>query len=204
MSWMREAETRDAGSSREAAADEAKGYTMQTTVEQSPAWQISAERYLYERGVHSPQICEISPMQRGLMGKQAGARYDKRRREGWAVAAAAAAEWKREVIAAFDAGEISLDTTALHREAREAIRLELGARAEAAREAERRKVYSDNAAVEISALRPGDRLWFLMWQRYVTVRKVNKITVTVETEDGRRLSREPHHFLLRSHADSRQ
>jgi hypothetical protein len=174
------------------------------TTEHSPAWQLSSEGYLYQRGMRTPQICEISPMQRGLMGKQAGARYDRHRHEEWAAAAVAAAEWRCEVITAFDAGEISLDTPALHREARETIRLELGARAEAAREAERSKVYSDNAAVEISALRPGDRLWFLMWQRYVTVRKVNRITITVETEDGQRLSRAPHHFWMRSTADSGQ
>ena len=101
----------------------------------TPAWQIAAVAWKGVRGIHTPWIAEVSPMQLGAMNGRTRRAYDERRRAEWDASAEGHAAWRAEVMAAFDAGAFTLDHPELHREARDAVRRALFARSKRAAEA---------------------------------------------------------------------
>lgn len=155
----------------------------------TPAWQCAAVAWKGVRGIHTPWIAEVSPMQLGAMNGRTRRAYDARRRAEWDASAEGHAAWRAEVMAAFDAGAFTLDHPELHREARDAVRSELVARAKrAAEEAEaaRRRAVEDDHWTRETA-KPGDPVWHILY-RWMRVRRVNRETVTLAPLDGGRFA----------------
>lgn len=151
----------------------------------TPAWQTSPEAWKSVRGIHTPWIAEVSPMQRGQMSARQGAAYDARRSAEWDASAKGYAAWLAEVMGAFDAGVFGLEHPELHERARDAIRTELVARdkraAEAAEAARRAAVLADHWTRE--TVRVGDAVWHFIY-RWMRARRVNRETVTLAPMDG--------------------
>lgn len=153
------------------------------TPERNP-WEMSASGWLAHTGVHEPWIGEISPMQMGLMGKQQKARYDKQRAAEWDASSKAKAEWRAAVIAAHDEGRITQDDPGLHPDAKSAIFAERAARQEAAEKARLDQALKDNRITSASQVKAGDRVYDVMYGRYVTVTKPLKASVHVVDDHG--------------------
>jgi hypothetical protein len=148
-----------------------------------PAWQMNASMYLAANGIHEPWIAEISPWQYSDLGKQARSRYDKKRNGEWEASGAGKTAWRAAVIAAYDAGEFTLNDPLLRKEAAICVKYELNARRLAIKEERLRQAAIDNR-LDIATVKKGDVVWSVIMGRYSTVLKVNKKTITLETPHG--------------------
>lgn len=150
----------------------------------TPAWQTSAEAWKRARGVHTPWIAEVSPMQLGMMSPRQRAAYEKRRSAEWSASATEYAAWRVEVVAAFDAGAFTLATEGAHYDAREVVRVEFARRRErAAKEAAdavRAAAMADHWTRETAT--PGALAWVQVYG-WMRVRRCNEKTATLEPLD---------------------
>lgn len=155
----------------------------------TPAWQTTPEAWKSLRGIHTPWIAEVSPMQLGLMRPNARKAYDEKRRREWEASAEGFRAWLAEAMAAFDARAFTLDHPDLHPAARDAIRTELVARAQraeaASAEARREAAFADHWTRETATV--GAPVYHVIY-RWMRVRRVNRETVTLAPLDGGRFA----------------
>ncbi len=148
---------------------------------ETPAWQTSPEAWKSARGIHTPWIAEISPMQYAHLPASQRRAYDAKRRDEWSASAEGYAAWKAEVMAAFDAGAFDHRDPTLDRAVREAVSVELMARDKAAAaraEAERRQaVEADHWTRETA--KPGVLVWTPVYG-WMRIRRCNPTSATLE------------------------
>lgn len=156
-----------------------------TIEKNTPPWHINASQYCIQQGVKQPYICEISPMQMGLMSKRALDKYMTERGREWQASADCKQEWRRKVYAAFKAGEFQKGSPGLHSEAWDAVVSARIAEGEASR-AEAWKEYEQaNHITRPSDVSPGDRIYDLMCSCYVRVLKLFPKGIRVQPESPR-------------------
>lgn len=147
-------------------------------------------------GVHQPHLAEISPMQYGLLGKTARARYDRKRAAEWAAWSAASQAYDAAVIAEHYAGLLVVAKATP--DALEVLRCEVSRcrKAEEQRLADEKQVVREEAErVTAETLKPGDRVRH-MGREYI-VAKVNRKTAGIRRDDGGRVYTAPIQLLSR-------
>lgn len=152
-----------------------------------PAWHLSASQYCIQQGVKEPYICEISPMQMGLMSKRQRAQYGKQRDAEWNASAECKQEWARKVVDACKAGVFDWrrPPPELHPEARSAAIAGHIAEEKAQRE-EAWQAYRETLRVtKPTDTAPGERLHDILYNGYVRVVKLFPKSLRVVLErDG--------------------
>lgn len=143
-----------------------------------PVWQWSASAWIYRQGIAQPHICEISPYQMGQMSKRQRAQYQARRSVEWDKAGQAKAEYRRQVCAAFEAGEFEPLDPKLDRDAKSAILSARAAKSKADAE-DRFSAASVTNILGIEDLSIGDRVFVLMGGHYGKVIKINRKSIRV-------------------------
>lgn len=148
-----------------------------------PVWQMSRDGYQACMGVHRPYIAEISPMQYAGLSKRGRAEYDAKRSQEWAASAECAAEYARACFEACEADPSIYQDPAIHPEAKSAIFHERERREKAAAKA-RFDVLSAENRVEPADVQVGDRVYWLLGGRYLTVTKKSKASLRGVCERG--------------------
>jgi hypothetical protein len=146
------------------------------------AWRMSQDAYQAGKGVHRPWIAEISPAQYAGLSKRGKAQYDEKRAREWDASAACAREYHREVMEAFDRGEVTLTSPDLHPEARSVILGEQIERAKARRAEIFREASERNR--EMGDVRVGDVVYDILCGRYGTVTRKHKVSVALDFGPG--------------------
>lgn len=147
-----------------------------------PAWKLSASQYCIQQDVKQPYICEISPMQMGLMGRRQLERYMKGRSAEWQAAANCKEEWRRKVYAAFKAGEFQKGAPSLHLEAWSAVVSSQIAEGKADRALAWRKYEQANRITSPADVSVGDRVFDVLCHRYARVLKLFPKGIRVQPE----------------------
>ena len=139
----------------------------------TPPWHLSASQYCIQQGVKQPYICEISPMQMGLMGKRKLEAYMRERGAQWEASAACKLEWRSKVYAAFRAGEFDWrdPPASLHPEALSALVLAVVEVEKVAKDDAWRAFGLANRIWAPSDVSEGDRVYDIMCRGYVRVVK---------------------------------
>lgn len=151
--------------------------------ENPPAYTMSKSQYQARSGVHQPMICEISPMQYQGLSKRARREYDAKREREWNASAEIKQAYTREVIAAYDAGEIDADTPGIHADAKSAILSERVRRSKQEAEERYEAARRENEIRSADELKIGDRVHSLM-VGYGEVVKINQKSVRIQSERG--------------------
>jgi hypothetical protein len=173
-------------------------------------WKMSASAYQSKIGVHAPWIGEISPMQYAGLSKQGKAEYDAKRSREWEASAEAKREWRDLVMAAFERGEITLETPGLHPDAKSSVFHGLAERRKAQEKLTMDQATEENRIHSVDELEVGDRVFDIMGNIYGTVSKKFKTSVRLDTErwgpltvPARRLEWLSHDDLERALKDGR-
>ena len=146
------------------------------------AWQTSPLQWCVANGAHVPHIGEISPAQYGSLSARAKKAYDAKRAREWEASGATKAEWERRVLAAYAAGEPDDTASQAARDAYAAA-VRRGTKAREAGAAQARRAANE---LEISDCKVGERV-FSFCTQYATVTRVNRVSVSVVTETGRKM-----------------
>jgi hypothetical protein len=146
---------------------------------------MGPSRWLALHGIHEPWIAEISPMQMGLMSARQKKIWQERRSKEWAASIEGKRAWANAVFAAYDAGAFTLKTERAHPDAVAAVRTELIARAKQTEEAAKKAAHLDNRIRSVEEVAIGDRIYDLMYSRYVHVLKKFKTSFRVRDENGK-------------------
>lgn len=147
-------------------------------------WQFGAGAYQAALGVHEPWIAEISPFQYAKMGKAAKAAYDKKRRGEWDASAAAKAQWRTAVLAAWRDGKFDPQDASVHPDAEQEVRWAQQADAKEAAAAARAVQDRANEITSTKQLKVGNRVWLVIQRAYAEVLKVSPKSVQVRTPYG--------------------
>lgn len=152
-----------------------------------PAWHLSASQYCIQQNVKQPYICEISPMQMGMMSKRQKAAYDKVRSAEWDAVIACKDAWTQKVVDAYRAGTFDWRTPPpeLHPEARSAcIHADIAQR-KADKEEAWKAFREANAITKPTDVTVGERIFDVMYSGYVQVVKLFPKGLRVKLErDG--------------------
>lgn len=148
-----------------------------------PIWQQGRGFYQARAGVHRPWICEIAPSQYASLSKRQRAEYDAKRSREWAASAECAEEYAQACLAAYDADPEILRDPEIHPDASDAIFWARRRREEAATKA-RFDVLSAENRVEPADVQVGDRVFWLLGGRYLTVTKKSKASLRGVCERG--------------------
>lgn len=146
-------------------------------------WKYTASGYLAATGVHEPWIAEISPMQMGLMGKQAKRRYQAKRAKEWDASAKAKQEWADAVLAAYEAGEFDEDTPGVNPAALEAVRLEGERRRKSEFAQTVKEARAKNNIRDLSQVKIGMKIYHIAMGCGEVV-KVNKKSLRMKLDSG--------------------
>jgi hypothetical protein len=144
-------------------------------------WLLTESQYQAISKVKQPWAGEISAVQYQRLSKRGQKEYDEKRRREWAASADIKEEWAQRVGEAFEAGEFTLETPGVTKEAKTAIR-----RGELRRKEEEKASRFDDARkanqVTIETVEVGDRVHDVLYRKYGTVAK--KFKKSVRLEDG--------------------
>lgn len=147
-------------------------------------WKIGRDAFQARMGVHRPWIAEISPAQYAGMSKRAKAAYDTKREREWEASANCAQAYEQLCFAAFEADNGILTHADLHPDAKRAIMTEINRRTKEDAQARFRRAQVWNTLEVINQVKPGDRIYTLLYGRYVTVVKTFKASVRVRDDVG--------------------
>lgn len=145
-------------------------------------WTYSPASWLYANNVHQPWIGEISGMQYAGLSKRAKKAYDEKRAREWQRAGDEKDKWLALCLAAYDAGEFTLDSPELHDEAKDWIVRSLAKRKQDAAKSEYDKRYDENRRVDIAKLEVGGKVWDFIARQYGTLTKKSKLSVRLKYE----------------------
>lgn len=148
---------------------------------EKPAHEVSRAHWKAMRGVHAPWVGEVSGVQYGLMSAAARRRYDAQRRAEWQASADASDDYARACVEAYDADPTVFDRAS--QDAREAIRFELARRAARDRASRMTALTAENA--DLSTVRDGDLVWWLVGNYEVRVVRVLRASLRVALRNGR-------------------
>lgn len=148
-----------------------------------PVWQLSRDAYQAHKGVHRPWIAEISPMQYAGLSKRARQEYDAKRSREWDASAACAQAYADACFAAYENDLRILEHPEIHPDAKTAIFFAVKRRTEALDRA-RFDALSRENAVEPADVQLGDRVFWLLGGRYLTVTKKSKASLRGVCERG--------------------
>jgi hypothetical protein len=158
--------------------------TTTTANERPKVWTIGVQAWQALEGVHQPWICEISPMQFAHMSKRAKAQYEEKRHREWQASSDCKTRYREAVVAAFDRGEFTLETPDVHPDASERVFWALRDRREAAEKFKKLAALNANEIASVDELNVGDRVYSIIYGRYVEVVKINRKSVRVRDEAG--------------------
>lgn len=145
-------------------------------------WTYSPAGWLHANNVHQPWIGEISGMQYAGLSNRGRKVYDEKRFSEWQRASDEKEKWLALCLAAYDAGEFTLDSPELDAEAKDWIERGLLKRKQddAAKAYDKR--YEENRRVEIGKLEIGGKVWDFIARQYGTVIKKSKLSVRLKYE----------------------
>lgn len=146
-------------------------------------WMFSANQYQYAHNVHQPHIAEISPMQYAHLSKSGKRQYDAKRSDEWQASIDIKRQWASEIMRAFDAGTVTLDTD-MHDDARDMIRFELRHRENIRKDEEKKQAMRSNLITSKDQVSIGQRIYTHMGG-YAFVRKVNTKSITAEMDSDK-------------------
>lgn len=143
-------------------------------------WTMNASQYQLLKGVHQPWIAEISPMQYAYLSKRGKSAYDAKRTREWDASTECKQDYANEVIEAFKSGSFALSDPDASEDAKRVIYNHMRDSAENARSAALQSALKENRILSASELAIGDRVFHLMYGRYVTVTKLLKVSARVK------------------------
>lgn len=147
-------------------------------------WKYNANQWRYAHDIHIPHIAEISPMQYAHLSKAGRRRYDAKRSDEWEASAQGYADWQAAVLAAYDNGTITRHTEGIHPDARNLIIDTEIDRRKQREEEERKQRITAAQYQDISEIEKGAEVFIHTLRLWVTVKKINRKTVTVSHPFG--------------------
>ena len=155
-----------------------------TPADGTPIWQLSAMTWQERQGIHQPHICEISPHQYAGMSKRQQRAYDDKRRREWAASAHAKNLYAALVLAAFRAGEFSLDDPRVDSDAAGAVKTAQLTERKATKKLAWDDAVRANEIESTDQVKKGDRVFTIMGGYYGRVVKISKRSVRIEVENA--------------------
>ena len=170
----------------------------------SKPWEMGRSEWMAKKNIHEPYIAEISPYQYQKMSQRQKAAYDKKRNAEWEASAQGKEQWASEVYQAYKDGKFKLDDPKLTQDAKEAITRK---NLEEKRTAEKQSVEDlerRNNINNFSQLKVGDKVWHVLFRKYMTVKRINRNSVSLLGSDGRKATAKPLFIQYRSPADLKE
>lgn len=149
-----------------------------------PVWQTGRDHFQSRAGVHRPWIAEISPMQYAGLSKRGKVEYDAKRSREWQASADCAAEYAAACFAAWETDASIYTDPRIHPDAKTAIFHERLRREKAAADARFKALQDGNAIRSADEIQIGDRVYWLLGGRYITVTKKSKASIRAVDDTG--------------------
>lgn len=151
---------------------------------ETPVWRMSRDGWQAKQGVHRPWICEISPMQYAHLSKRGKAEYDAKRAREWQASADCAQAYSDACFAAYQADLRVLNDPEIHPDAKSAIFYAVKRQEEQAQRARFDALQRENTIASTAEVEIGDRVYWLLGSRYVTITKKSKVSLRGTDERG--------------------